>query len=100
MVINYFAKLFYFKIDKFCIQKMNKKISKEAERQGIRQKAIRKNHINKKKATRLLYVKLVHVAQCTASHECNSHMYESALFKNGKKFPHFLYVFVNFFPFF
>ena len=49
MVINYFAKLFYFKRDKFCIQKMNKKISKEAERQGIRWKAIRKNHINKKK---------------------------------------------------
>ena len=33
----------------FCIQRVNKKISKGAERQGKRLKATRKNHIDKNK---------------------------------------------------
>ena len=55
METSCFPKTFYLKKDEFCIQRMNKKISKEAKRQEKVKKQSEKNHIdNNKEKTGIL----------------------------------------------
>ena len=95
METSYCTKMFYLKKDKFCIQRMNKKNkygkSTEAKIQGQRLKVVTKNDVDKniEKESILYDAGAIHTVQGIFSvfQTCDSYMYQSPLFKNGKKCP-------------
>ena len=92
METSYFTELFSRKKDEFCIHIMNKKVSKESKCQKKTKKKSKKNHNDKNKKEGILFeAGALYTARgiFQTFHSCDSHMYESPLFKNDKKFPYF-----------